>query len=119
MGHGRTYSPQFKAEAFLEAIRGQKSTAQICKEYSISEDLISRWKQEFLENSHLLFTIEKVESQEQKRIEELEGLVDRLSYELWMSKRALNFIMRLLSARKEVDSTLSGGEEKIVGRGMK
>jgi transposase-like protein len=106
MGNWKTYSPQLKAETVLEAIRGQKSTAQICKEYSISEDLLSEWKREFLANSPLLFTIEKAESQEQERIEELEGLVDRLSHKLRVSRRAITFIMQLLLAYREADSTI-------------
>ena len=43
----RTFSPQFKLETVVEVLRGQKTTAQICRERDITENLLYRWKQTF------------------------------------------------------------------------
>lgn len=110
MSDVRAYSPEFKAKVVLEAIRDQKSTPQICREHDISEDLFSGWKQAFLHNSTHLFTFEEgftCESPEQRMIEELEELVGKLTHKLELSKRRLKFVMRVLSVRKEVDSTIA------------
>ncbi|MCD6169887.1 MAG: transposase [Candidatus Latescibacteria bacterium] len=51
MSKRRSYSPQFKAEVVLEALKGEKSAAQICRERSISHDLSTRWRRQFLERA--------------------------------------------------------------------
>jgi len=51
MSRRRSYSPQFKAEVVLEALKGEKSAAQICRERSISHDLLTRRPRQFLERA--------------------------------------------------------------------
>jgi len=106
MDKERVYSPQLKAAAVLEAIRERKGTAHICQEYGVEEELLSKWKQEFLENAPRLFDINKAESKRKKRVEEQERLVRKLAYELRIAKRALKFVLRILSVRKDVDSII-------------
>lgn len=86
----KKYSPQLKAKVVIEAIQGQKSAAQVCRENNIAQDLLSRWKQTFLERASLLFVTSKVRSEEQRRIEELERLVGKLTFELELSKKVLS-----------------------------
>jgi transposase-like protein len=51
----RTFSAAFKFETVMEAVRGEKSAAQICRERDINENLLSRWQQEFLHHGPELF----------------------------------------------------------------
>ena len=51
----RTFTPEFKAEVVLEALSGQSSQAELCRCHNLSEDQLSKWKQQFLENAVSLF----------------------------------------------------------------
>ena len=45
----RKFSPQFKANATLEAIKEQLTTSEIAKKYSVSPNQVSTWKREFID----------------------------------------------------------------------
>ena len=94
----RQFTAQYKVETVLEALRGEKTAAQICRERELSEDLLSRWKQEFLKRAPEIFETRKVsseanpahthiEKQEWVRIEELERTVKHLLIEVNGLKR--------------------------------
>ena len=52
----RTFTPEFKTEVVLEALRGESSQAELCrKPHNLSEDQVSKWKQQFLENAVSVF----------------------------------------------------------------
>ena len=95
MTQRRSYSPQFKAEVVIESLKGEKSPAQICRERGIGHDLLSKWRKEFLEKSHLAFFNKNDVSFEASRIAELERLVGKLMMELELSKK----LSELLSSR--------------------
>jgi transposase-like protein len=86
----RTFTGQMKFEIVIEALRGEKSAAQICRDRDISENLLSRWKQELLTNGAEVF--EKASqgkgSEQDERIAELERLVGRQALELEILKKA-------------------------------
>lgn len=87
MKRKRSYSAQFKAEVVLEALQAEKNQAQICRERGIGADLLSKWRQHFLENASELFRAEANKSADQGRIAELERLVGQLTVELDLSKK--------------------------------
>ena len=86
----RAFSSQFKLETVLEYLRGQKPTAQICRERDITEKLLYRWKQQFYERAPHLFDQAPAQSSHdvaQQRIAELERMVGRLTMELDILKK--------------------------------
>ncbi len=58
MGKRKTYSPEFKAKVGIEAIRGEKTIFQIASEFGVHPILVTKWKKQFLENSHKVFSSE-------------------------------------------------------------
>jgi transposase-like protein len=89
----RTFSAAFKFETVLEAMRGEKSAAQICRERDINENLLSRWQQEFLQHGPELFERQGsngrgVQEHAEGRIAELERLVGRQAMEIEVLKKA-------------------------------
>lgn len=92
MGHKkrRTFSAEFKFETVIEALRGEKTAAEICRARDINENLLSRWKQEFLSKGPEVFEKNGLgKSQEQdERVAELERLVGRQALELEILKKA-------------------------------
>ena len=88
MGKHKTYDAAFKVEVVLEALRGEQTMAEICRGHGIAQDLLCRWRQDFLTRAPQLFTTPQPQSVEQARIAELERLVGQLTLELSASKKA-------------------------------
>ncbi len=87
MAKRRSFSPQFKTEAVLDLLRGQKTQAQICREREIGADQLSRWRDQLLERLPSVFENGSHQSEEQGRTEELEHLIGRLTIELDAAKK--------------------------------
>ena len=89
----RTFTPEFKAEVVLEALSGESSQAELCRRHNLSEDQLSKWKQQFVENAASLFAAPDKQSRETaERIEHLENLVGRLTVALDIQKNALTLL---------------------------
>ncbi len=84
----RSFTPQFNAQGVLEMLSHSKSMAQVCREYDLKEQVVLRWKAEFLDRAPTLFAPDLDRSQDQARIAELERLVGRLTMELEIAKKA-------------------------------
>ena len=91
MNKRRNFKPEQKARIVIQAITGQKSAAQLCREYQISESLLSRWKQQLLEQAPAVFEQSAAAQADAERIAELERLVGRLTMELEIAKKASQF----------------------------
>jgi len=82
MGKRKNYSPEFKAKVAIEAIKGEKTISQIASEFNVHPILVSKWKKQFLENSHKVFSSEGNKEKElQKTIDELYKQIGQLKVE--------------------------------------
>ena len=85
----RNFTPEFKAEVVLEALHGESSQAELCRRHNLSEDQLSKWKQQVVENVASVFTsTDKHSSEATDRIAQLEQLVGRLTLALEIQKKA-------------------------------
>ena len=85
----RNFTPEFKATIVLEALRGETSQAELCRCYNLSEDQVSKWKRQLLENAASLFgSMDKVSKETTERIAELEQLVEKLTVAIDIHKKA-------------------------------
>jgi transposase len=99
----RTFTPEFKAQVVLELLRGERSHAELCRQHQLSPNLLSLWKQTFLERLPLLFQAEEQHGREDRRVAELEQLVGRQTLELEVLKKA----SRLLTGPTAANGRLS------------
>ncbi len=88
MNQRRRFTPQFKTRVVLEVLTKLKSMAQVCREYDLKEQVVTRWKAEFLERAPSLFAADRQRDQDQAHIAELERLIGRLAMELEIAKKA-------------------------------
>ncbi len=84
----RSFTPEFKARVVLDLLTGTKRMVQVCREYDLKEQVVLRWKAEFLERSASVFAPDQDRTHDQARIAELERLVGRLTMELEIAKKA-------------------------------
>ena len=93
MAKRRNFTPEFKAEVVLEALRGESSQAELCRRHNLSEQQLSKWKQQVIENVATLFaSTDQQSSEAAERIAHLEQLVGRLTVALDIEKKALTFL---------------------------
>ena len=83
----RSFTPAFKAEVALLALRGDKSQAAICREHNLSPDLVTRWKQSVEEHANEIFDTDTKTNGADERIAELERLAGQLALELSAAKK--------------------------------
>lgn len=88
MNNRRSSKPELKSNVVLKVLTGAKSTAQVCRDHSIKEQLVTRWKKQFLQSASIIFQQEQHQDLQQERIAELEGMVGRLTMELEIVKKA-------------------------------
>ena len=83
-----------KAQIVLEAIREEKSVAQIATENSIHPNQIHKWKKQALEDFAQLFEDDRKgervrEAEHEKQLNELYAEIGRLSAQLsWLKKKS-------------------------------
>ena len=89
MAKRRRFTAKFKAEVVLEALTGASSQAELCRRHNLSENQVSTWKRQLLENVETFFeSPEKQSSESADRIAQLEQLVGRLTLALEIEKKA-------------------------------
>lgn len=93
MAKRRKFTAKFKAEVVLEALNGESSQAELCRRHNLSENQVSTWKRQFLENAETFFeSPEKQSNESAERIAELERLVGRLTLALEIQKKATTLL---------------------------
>jgi transposase-like protein len=88
----RHFSAEFKAKIILEVISGAKPAAEVCREHSIKPQLLSQWKNYFLENAFHLFDGAERQSEAQTRIAELERVLGQKTLEVEILKKASSIL---------------------------
>lgn len=77
----RNHSAAFKARVALEAIRGEKTVAQIAAHHEVHPNQVTSWKSQLLENAAAIFGAEALASDGKERIRELHEKIGELTVE--------------------------------------
>ena len=93
MAKRRRFTPQFKAEVVIEALMGQGSQAELCRKHNISQEQLSKWKHQLIDNAATLFeSNDKSSNDSKQQIAQLEQLVGRLTIALDIQKKASTWL---------------------------
>ena len=72
---------------------GQSSQAELCRRYNLSDEQLSKWKHQLLDNAAILFeSTDKQSTDSIERIAQLEQLVGRLTLALDIQKKASTWL---------------------------
>jgi transposase len=79
----RKFSSDFKARVALEAIKNQKTLAELSQQFEVHSVTISKWKTEFLENMSVIFESghDKKDNQDSPEREQLYAQIGQLKVE--------------------------------------
>jgi putative transposase len=87
----KQYEASFKAKVALEALKGEKTMAQLASEYDVHPNQIGRWKTELLEKLPELFSDrrKRVDKDREETEAELYRQIGQLKVELdWLKKKS-------------------------------
>jgi transposase len=96
----RTFSKEFKLNLLRELENGKKA-AEICRENTIHQTLLYRWKKEYHENPEFAFKGQGNICKENARTEELERLVGKLYAENAFLKKVLSSLEKRMQEQQE------------------
>src|SRR3981189_637235 len=77
----RNHSAKFKAQVAREAIRGEKTVAEIAAHHEVHPTQVTAWKSQLLKNYTPVFGGEAVAADERERIRELHAKIGELTVE--------------------------------------
>lgn len=89
----KTWTPEEKAKIVLEVLREENTLAEISKKYGASQQLISRWKGEFISNMSSVFdkkqaVAEKLAKEHEAEKETLINKIGELTMDVdWLKKK--------------------------------
>ena len=108
MAKRRRFTPEFKeTEVVMEALSGESSQAELCRKHNLSDEQLSKWKRQLLENAATLFEpADKQMNVSQQRIAQLEQLVGKLTLALDIQKKSLNLAELTPVVKREIVATL-------------
>lgn len=94
MGKRRTFTSDFKLDAVLDMVRGEKTLAQICREREITESLLYKWRDAFFERAPAIFADQRSSGNDPQaeRIAELERMVGKLTMQIEVLKKARSLL---------------------------
>jgi transposase len=77
----RKFSASFKAKVAMEAIKNEKTLAELSKQFEVNAVVISRWKAELLENISSVFEKGTNAPKEEVDVEKLYAQIGQLKVE--------------------------------------
>lgn len=85
----KTYSASFKFQVALEAIRSERTNAEIARTYGVHPVTVSNWKGQVLDEGAKVFGGDKELERQQKKIARLERLLGQKEIEIALLKNFL------------------------------
>jgi len=88
----RKFTAAFKARVAIEALKERETLAELSKRFEVHPNMISKWKQEFLEHSAEVFEQKRKGTDKEKDLEDLYSKIGKLEMENDFLKKNLKKI---------------------------
>lgn len=88
----RKYPKELKARVALEAIKGEKTIAEISSEYEVHSNMVMKWKKQLKENmSDIFIRKNEQEPDDERKIDNLYKEIGKMQVENTWLKKKLGF----------------------------
>lgn len=98
----RTFDREFKLQVIRQLVRGEKRLSQLCREHSLCQSLVRRWREQYEAQGELAFAegggSSHVERDAEARIAALEAALGRAHLEIEFLRHALKQLEKRGSA---------------------
>ena len=85
-----SHSAQFKFKVALEAIKGTKTSAELCQEFGLSSSQIYTWKKQLEDAGPAVFSNKKQKKSSEPTVEQLHATIGKLKVENDFLSKALD-----------------------------
>ncbi len=86
----KKYPKEFKARVALEALKGEKSIAQISSDYEVHSNMITKWKKQLKDNMANIFIRKNEQDPDDKQ------LIDNLYKQIGKSQVEIDWLKKKL-----------------------
>jgi transposase len=85
----RKYPKELKARVALEAIKGEKTIAEISSEYEVHSNMVTKWKKQLKDNmSDIFIRKNEQEPDAERKVDNLYKEIGRMQIEnAWLKKK--------------------------------
>jgi transposase len=91
----RVFTGVFKAQVAIAALKERETLAELSKRYEIHPNMISKWKQEFIDRSSEIFETQAPEENYEAEKERLYSKIGQLEMERdWLKKISKELTMK-------------------------
>ena len=90
-GKRRRFSAQFKAKVAIEAIKGQRTAAELAGQYQVHPNQIRQWKKQLLDAAERVFSVRQAADRQQQ-----EELTAKLYQQIGQMKVELDWLQKKL-----------------------
>ena len=90
-GKRRRFSAPFKAKVAIEAIKGQRTVAELAGQYQIHPNQITQWKKQLLDAAERVFSVRQAADRQQQ-----EELTAKLYQQIGQMKVELDWLQKKL-----------------------
>lgn len=88
----RRFTAEFKAQVVLDVLTGRQSPAEACRKHTLSPNLLSLWRAQFLQRAHTRLQPDDQREGDQARIAELERMLGRAILQIEVLKKAATLL---------------------------
>jgi len=85
----RKFSGVFKAQVSIAALKERETLAELSKRYEVHANIISKWKQEFIERSREIFENEPKDKEQEEETQKLYAKIGELEMHVDFLKKNL------------------------------
>jgi transposase len=85
----KNYSSEFKSKVVIEILKERQTMSELSVKHGIHQVQLSKWKQEFLEKSKDLFSVEKKDTSSERLVDELYKRIGQLEMDNQFLKKNL------------------------------
>lgn len=83
------YSPAFKFRVAIAALKGDKTIAELCQEFSLVSSQIYAWKKDLEKRGQEIFETKSSENNHKAEVDKLHSVIGKLKVENDFLERAL------------------------------